>query len=73
MIIKNGDIFKLPHQSINGINTFLWFNDKWYYFEERLSREYEYDQNDLTQTILDINGFEETQHLGNIFNILNKQ
>lgn len=69
MKINNGDVFNLPHQSINGVNTFLWFNDKWYYFEERISREYEYDQNDLTQTVLDINGFEETKFVKNIFKV----
>ena len=68
--MNNGDIFKLPHQSINGINTFLWFNNKWYYFEERLSKEYEYDQRDLTSMVIDINGFEEPQHLGNIFQLI---
>lgn len=66
--IKNGDVFFLPYQSINGISTFLWFNDKWYYFEERMSREYEYDQKDLTNTVLDVNGFKETKLIKNIFN-----
>ena len=31
-------------------------------------RKYEYDQRDLTNTILDINGFEETKLIKNIFN-----
>lgn len=65
--INNGDVFELPHQSINGINKFLWLNNKWFYFEQRMSREYEYNQSDLTQTILDINGFEETKFIKNIF------
>ena len=67
MKINNGDVLKLPHQSINGVNIFLWFNDKWYYFEERMSREYEYYQNELTQCILDVNGFEDTEFIKNIF------
>ena len=34
--IEHGDVFDIG-QTVNGVSTFLWFNDKWYYFnEERL-------------------------------------
>jgi hypothetical protein len=62
--IKNGDVFDIG-QTVNGISRFLWFNDKWHYFEERLSREYEYDQNDLTKLVID-NEFEEVTFIKNI-------
>ena len=45
MQINNGDVFDLG-QTINGVSTFLWFNDKWYYFVGRITREYEYPQQD---------------------------
>jgi hypothetical protein len=66
MEIKNGDVFDIG-QTVNGVSRFLWFNEKWYYFEERLSSEYEYDQDDLTNLIHD-NGFEEVTFIKNIFN-----
>ena len=31
--IKNGDVFDIG-QTVNGVSKFLWFNGKWYYFEE---------------------------------------
>jgi hypothetical protein len=65
MTINNGDVFDIG-QTVNGVSRFLWFNDKWYYFEERLSREYEYDQNDLTKLVRD-NEFEEVKLIKNIF------
>lgn len=64
--IKNGDVFDIG-QTVNGVSKFLWFNDTWYYFEERLSREYEYDQLQLTNLILD-NEFDEVTFVKNIFN-----
>lgn len=65
--IQNGDVYDIG-QTINGVSKFLWFNNKWYYFEERLSREYEYNQNDLTQIILNHNEFDEITYIKNIFN-----
>ena len=67
--IKNGDVFDIG-QTVNGVSKFLWFNDTWYYFEERLSREYEYDQSDLTKLILE-NEFEEVTFIKNIFDTTN--
>jgi hypothetical protein len=49
-VIKNGDIWDIG-QTVNGVSKFLWFNNKWYYFNEsRFSYldEYEYSQEDLT-------------------------
>jgi hypothetical protein len=63
--IKNGDVFDIG-QTINGVYKFLWFNNTWYYFEERLSRAYDYDQSDLTKLVLD-NEFEEITLIKNIF------
>lgn len=64
--IKNGDVFDIG-QTVNGVSKFLRFNDTWYYFEERLSKKYEYDQLQLTNLILD-NEFEEVTFVKNIFN-----
>jgi DNA gyrase/topoisomerase IV subunit A len=66
MIIKNGDVFDIG-QTVNGVSKFLFFNDKWYYFEERMSRKYEYDQNDLTKSVINMNEFEEITFIKNIF------
>lgn len=63
--ILNGDVFDIG-QTVNGISKFLWFNDKWYYFEERMTHEYEYDQEDLTATVLNESGMEDITYLGNI-------
>ena len=63
--IENGDVFDIG-QTVNGVNKFLWFNNTWYYFEERMSWEYEYDQRDLTKLFLE-NEFEEVTLLKNIF------
>jgi len=64
--INNGDVFDIG-QTVNGVSKFLFFNDKWYYFEERMSREYEYDQDELTKLVHD-NEFEEVTFIKNIFN-----
>ena len=69
--IKNGDIFDIG-QTINGVSKFLWFNEKWYYFEERMTREYEYDQEDLTKTIEENNWIGEVTYCGNILWVTNK-
>ena len=63
--IVNGNVYDIG-QTVNGVSKFLWFNEKWYYFEERLTREYEYDQEDLTN-LVDENEFDEVTLLGNIF------
>ncbi|MFM2393356.1 MAG: hypothetical protein RLZZ546_1338 [Bacteroidota bacterium] len=52
-VIKNGDIWDIG-QTVNGVSKFLWFNNKWYYFNEsRFSYldEYQYSQEDLTKLI----------------------
>ena len=66
ILIKNGDVFDIG-QTVNGVSKFLWFNNKWYYFEERLSSEYEYDQDELTKLVID-NEFDEVTFIKNIFN-----
>jgi len=69
--IYNGDVFDIG-QTVNGVSKFLWFNNTWYYFEERLSREYEYNQQDLTQIVLNYNEWDEVKFLGNIFSYIVK-
>jgi len=67
--IKNGDVYDMG-QTVNGVSRFLFFNEKWYYFEERLSREYEYDQDELTKLVNDTeNDFNEVKYIGNIFSL----
>lgn len=70
--IEHGDVFDIG-QTVNGVSTFLWFNNIWYYFKEEIFsylNEYEYDQDDLTNLILN-DEFEEVTFIKNIFN--NKQ
>jgi hypothetical protein len=52
-VISNGDVFDIG-QTINGVSTFLFLNDNFYYFTFRHSAEYEYDQNEMI-TILERN------------------
>ena len=63
-IIKNGDVFDIG-QTVNGVSKFLWFNDKWYYLEGGLNREYEYDQKDLTKTVLNKDGMDKITFIDN--------
>lgn len=66
MIINNGDVFNIG-QTINGVSQFLCFNNKWYYFIKDFTKEYEYDQQELTK-LIQSNEFEEITYLGNILN-----
>ncbi len=68
MEINNGDVFDIG-QTVNGVYKFLWFNGKWYYFEERMTYEYQYDQESLTRLVF-IDEFDEVTHLGNILKLL---
>jgi len=62
--IKNGDVYDFG-QTVNGVSQFLWFNNTWYYFTERLTREYEYKQTDLT-IMVKSDMFDDVKYLGNI-------
>ena len=69
--IESGDVFDIG-QTINGVSKFLWFNNKWYYYNDKMSScEYEYNQEDLTKLVLDdLNGLSITsgvKYLGNIY------
>ena len=66
--IKNGDVFDIE-QTINGVSKFLWFNNKWYYFEERMTYEYQYNQEDITKTVID-NDSDMVTFLGNILDAI---
>ena len=66
--IKNGDVFDIE-QTINGVSKFLWFNNKWYYFVERMTYEYQYNQEDLTKTVID-NDSDMVTFLGNILDAI---
>jgi len=51
MKINNGDIFDIG-QTVNGISTFIYLNEKIYYFYDgKVQREYEYDSSDIYYTI----------------------
>jgi hypothetical protein len=65
-VINNGDVFDIG-QTINGVSRFLWFNDRWYYFVNRVTREYEYSQKELTDSMSDENEVC-VKYLGNILN-----
>jgi hypothetical protein len=67
----NGDVFDIG-QTVNGVSKFLYYNDKWFYYSERITREYEYPHEDLTKLINDdkMNGWDEVNYLGNIFSYI---
>lgn len=65
-MIKNGDVFDIG-QTVNGVSTFLWLNNKWYYFTERMSDEYQYDQQELTKTVLNEDDMNDITFIKNIF------
>lgn len=65
-MINNGDVFDIG-QTVNGVSTFLWLNNKWYYFTERLSDEYQYDQQELTKTVLNEDDMNDITFIKNIF------
>jgi hypothetical protein len=71
MKIYNGDIYDIG-QTVNGISKFIWFNDKWFYYNERMCREYEYDQGELNKLIENdkLMGYDEVKYLGNIFSYI---
>ena len=51
MIINNGDIFDIG-QSVNGVSTFIYLNEKIYYFyDDKIQREYEYDKKEIYYSI----------------------
>ena len=68
MIINNGDIFDIG-QSVNGVSTFIYLNEKIYYFyDDKIQREYEYDIKEIYYTITIIVG--DVKFIGNhIINI----
>ena len=68
MRLFNGDVYDIG-QTVNGISKFIYFNNKWHYYSEDITREYEYSQEDLTKLIYEdkLNEAEETTYLGNIF------
>ena len=70
-VLKNGDVFDMG-QTINGVSKFLWFNDSWYYFEERITRKYDYDERGLTEPAVN-NPFGEVTYLGNILKIFKSE
>jgi hypothetical protein len=63
--MREGNVYDIG-QTVNGVSRFLFLNGIWYYFEERFSSEYEYDQGDLTKLVTE-NEFDEVKLLGNIF------
>jgi hypothetical protein len=66
--MREGNVYDIG-QTVNGVSRFLFLNGIWYYFEERFSSEYEYDQKDLTKLVTE-NEFDEVKLLGNIFDLI---
>ena len=62
--MKDGNIYDIG-QTVNGVSRFLYVNNKWYYARS-LVFIYNYDQNDLTKTVLE-DDFDEVKLIGNIF------
>ena len=51
MKINNGDIFDIG-QTVNGVSTFIYLNEKIYYFyDDKIQREYEYDKKEIYYSI----------------------
>lgn len=71
MKIFNGDVYFIG-QTINGVSKFIYFNDKWHYYREDITKEYEYSQEGLTALIRDdkLYGYGEVIYLGNIFSYI---
>jgi hypothetical protein len=71
MKIFNGDVYDIG-QTVNGNSKFLYYHDKWFYYNEKSPREYEYSHEELTKLIHDdkMNGFDEVKFLGNIFSYI---
>ena len=71
MKIRNGDVYDIG-QTVNGVSKFIYFNDKWHYYREDITIEYEYSQEVLTKFIHDdkINELDEVTFLGNIFSYI---
>ena len=65
-MINNGDVFDIG-QTVNGVSTFLWLNNKWYYFTERMSDEYQYDQQELTNVDMNEDDMNDITFIKNIF------
>lgn len=65
-MINNGDVFDIG-QTVNGVSTFLWLNNKWYYFTERMSDEYQYDQQELTKVVMNEDDMNDITFIKNIF------
>jgi len=64
--MRNGDVYDIG-QTVNGISRFLLLNNEWYYFEERLSCRYQYDQEDLGKMVCNLDGMEDITFVLNIF------
>jgi hypothetical protein len=71
MTIYNGDVYDLG-QTINGISKFIFYNEKWFYYNESCNSEYEYDHQGLTDLIHEdkMDGGDNVTYLGNIFSYI---
>jgi hypothetical protein len=70
--MKEGNIYDIG-QTINGVSRFLYINNKWYSLYRLVANytrlivfAYNYDQNELTKTVLE-DDFDEVKLIGNIF------
>jgi hypothetical protein len=74
-MIYNGDVYDIG-QTINGVSTFLWLSNEWYYIESNNNlTKYNYNHQELTNTVLlesskkeaGFINYDDVQLLGNIF------
>jgi hypothetical protein len=63
--LNNGDVFDIG-QTVNGVSTFIFLGGVFYYYvgDLFLGREYEYDQEDLKNLILN-DEFDEVKFIEN--------
>lgn len=68
MKFYNGDVYDIG-QTINGISTFIFIENRWHYYTERLMRRFEYNEDDISSTIREdkLMGFDQVTFLGNVF------
>lgn len=67
--IFNGDVYDIG-QTVNGVSKFIYYNDKWFYYSEDMTREYEYSQEDLTTLIENVDEVDYVTYIGNVFHHL---
>jgi hypothetical protein len=65
MCILDGDVYDIG-QTVNGCQRFLYIDNMWYYFDEQILHQYEYDLEELIKLVSE-SDYVEVKFLGNIF------